>query len=513
MTRRVFTTTGWNQTGVPIDLGVIDGVQTISYLTIDKAAAACVAGDVVEPCRPGMQGFAFTDADGLPLKTVTVPLGAALRIPRGITLRGGWCRLRLDGVRAYGLSIEDTTYSVEKSIAFDAIDFVNMVSNSLIYQHRARLSIRRCLFANISASYFVNRMDNSPIMIEDTAYIGVRTSTGKAVSWNNISDSTVRRCTFYCKTPTEVPILPDSVVDASGASFVKNKGAASSVTDWSDWETTCDLRLLPTSPYASGATSVTSGQEVYDLAGFKRKVGGALGAYEVLDDTPTHYPCETKPGWRYSTTRDDDTAPTVLNHCVYTNAGGSTVRQIEFPSAASVQRENSGAWTNPSRGSVFRTTLSTTARLFRATYDATPTEYSSFCYIQEYSPSDSAGEGYATATPCKMKWTDGRFFLNGNKEQITSASGAPDSSSVVYLDGNKSFSDDARNVGKIIQEGSVHTDLGGAEGEIILGSGSTAKTSGKLTWRDQTTTSAAALARLTPRAPAELTFKDCAITD
>ena len=245
--------------------------------TLRQALLDAQNGDVVEP-DPSVFGAG---------ETVSIAVASPLEVAVGATLRAGATRLTLLRTTETAATLFSATANATGFVAED-VAFVGRV-----YVYSANATFRRCRFnGNAANAHLLHVQAGGGLTLYDCAVYG---GLGRGVYVANLNNgaATIVRSTIAgnasaCRLPDSATIA-DSIVDpvCSAAGFIApppDSLDASQALPWDEW----DLRLLPTSQYA---TNATSGAGEYDADGNERGryVAGtsaktyAVGAYEVVE--------------------------------------------------------------------------------------------------------------------------------------------------------------------------------------------------------------------------------------
>ena len=218
-------------------------------------------GDVIEP-----DPTVFSAGE-----LVVVSVSAPFEANAAATLRSGSARLRLSRTSASGA----TLFNVNADCSSFTVEDVEF--NGRVFAYSANAIFRRCFFGGNAAGVdLVRAPRGGGVALYDCVVTGALGAGLSDITSATIVRSTIAGNALNCSLPPGTTIV-DSIVDpiCSEAGFVapppdtipSDQGAL----PWKDW----DLRLLPTSPYATGATSA---EGEYDVAGNARGRGLASGA-------------------------------------------------------------------------------------------------------------------------------------------------------------------------------------------------------------------------------------------
>lgn len=214
--------------------------------------------------------------------TIAISLASRLDFSKALTLDAGATRLKLQRSSA---NAAGTLYAQSGAAYFRAVG-VEFIGRVIAYA--TENTFRRCFFGgNAADSPEIGGNATGSIYLYDCVVVGCRS---RAILTNGVA--TIVRSTIAGNgddVSIGTPTIVDSIVDpvCSEAGFVApppDSLDASQALPWDEW----DLRLLPTSQYA---TNATSGAGEYDADGNERgrTVAGtsaktyAVGAYEVVE--------------------------------------------------------------------------------------------------------------------------------------------------------------------------------------------------------------------------------------
>ncbi len=484
-----FTTSGWGGTGdltAPVQENTLWGQAVVRRgLTFDHCYNACQpTEDDPVVITPDPDAAAFRDANGFRLHTVTVPLGANFTATKRITLAGGAYRLRFDGGGAFKFLCS----SVNRQEEFYDCEFANTAFTSNYY---ATWNFYRCAFVNIS-SFWTDPMSGE-------AYDCIAYGSSAPISAGNVY--------WYRSTVDHKRrVGADSISTAS----MTDEDLAANFVDAANG----DFRLLSSSPYATGNALTSADGDVYDLAGNKRKVGGAKGAFEVLDDVTAVFNKESLNNLYYYKIVNEQDAPQIKSYfCGWRQAsGGASMTYLEIDIEEPLNRV---AMTIGSH-KTYHTRSS-------VSYSGAGNRYGAVLlqYVDDNGDpiNDAASRVLVSATQIDASYKPiAQLNKKNNWLQPTDATSLPnnmDNNSVCYIDANAAFADTASTVGKIYVPGWRHVKLGDVttSDSLELGLGATVESSGKLTLKNETWNSAELMRRVQLRAPAILTLKDCQTSD
>ena len=221
---------------------------------------------------------------------VEITINTGIEPETGLTLSAGETRLRIVKKDNTG----DRIFYAKTSASHFHVEDVEIIGRIVAYTPET--VVTRCrIYGNKSNAPGITGHAGTSITVYDSVIMGAR---GAGISNTGVgSSTTVVRSTIAGNTQnlfsgsSTVVTKIDSIVDpvCSEAGFVVPPPDTIAVPetgvaiDWSAW----DLHLVPTSPYATGATSASGG--ITDVEGTTRGVldGGATryaqGAYELTD--------------------------------------------------------------------------------------------------------------------------------------------------------------------------------------------------------------------------------------
>ena len=244
--------------------------------SLRQAVADAADGDVISP-DPTV--FAAGES-------VAIVLTGGLSVNKSLTISGGATKLTISTVSP------DSSYALYFPVGAGTICLENLTVVGRVNAFAEVNIARRCFFGgNAANAHGVQGTTNSAIRLYDCVVTGFRRygvyTVGAESEQTLVRSTTVGNGLGNYHPANAAYTATDSIVDPvpSSAGFVApppDALDASAALPWEDW----DLRLLPTSPYATGATP-TAGE--YDVEGNARGVldGGAtryaVGAYEVVD--------------------------------------------------------------------------------------------------------------------------------------------------------------------------------------------------------------------------------------
>lgn len=251
--------------------------------SLRQALGDAAEGDVVAP-----------DPSVFPAgTTVEIELASRLEVRTALTLDADATRIRLRHVNA---AAGNVFYAYPSASYFRAVgvDFIGRV-----VAYASECTFRRCLFAgNAATGMGIGCSSNTQALnLYDCVVVGVKNAAIQASS--PATFVTITRSTIAGNAASlnvyNAPTVVDSIVDpvCSTVGFLAAPpdviATSSDALPWENW----NLRLLPSSSYASGATSA-EGEVDLDGKVRGRTVGTspttyAVGAYERTDDVAAVY--------------------------------------------------------------------------------------------------------------------------------------------------------------------------------------------------------------------------------
>ena len=244
--------------------------------SLRQAVADAADGDVI---LPDPTVFAAGES-------VAIVLTGGLSVNKSLTISGGATKLTISTISP------DSSYALYFPIGAGTICLEDLTVVGRVNAFAEVNIARRCFFGgNAANAHGVQGTTNSVVRLYDCVVTGFRRygvyTVGAESEQTLVRSTTVGNGLGNYHPSNAAYTETDSIVDPvpSSAGFVApppDALDASAALPWKNW----DLRLLPTSPYATGATPAAG---EYDVEGNARGVldGGAtryaVGAYEVVD--------------------------------------------------------------------------------------------------------------------------------------------------------------------------------------------------------------------------------------